>query len=79
MLSNSSFHQVLAQDRQRQLLRDSGVDFRTAPHRADMAARRRVEAEAERRRGVTFQPRRVSVLTALGRALRGSGVRPSSV
>jgi len=74
----SSFHYELAKYRQQDLLRDAGVDDRTAPHRADMAARRSVELEAERRRSLTFQPR-VSVLAALGRVLRGSGVRTSAV
>jgi hypothetical protein len=68
--SQSGFHQELANDRQRQLIRDSGIELRTAPHVAEAAATERAELAAERRRTLRFEPRRVSGLAVLLRRRR---------
>ena len=66
---HQSLHRELAQDRQRQLVRDS----RLSPQLAELRATERAELEAERRRAVRFAPARGSMLTRLRTALH---VRP---
>jgi hypothetical protein len=77
--SQSGFHQELAGDRQRQLIRDSGVEYRTASHVAALAADQRAELEAERRRALRFEPARLSVASQILRRLRGTRRIPAGV
>lgn len=79
MYSQSGFHQELAGDRQRQLIRDSGVDHRTASHVAELAADQRAELAAEQRRALRFEPAQVSVVSQILRRLRGTRRVPAGV
>jgi hypothetical protein len=72
MSSQAGFHRELAGDRQRQLLRSGGLDERTAPHVAELRAHERAELASAQRRALRYEPRRVSLFTALGRRLHPS-------